>query len=117
MLPLVTVLGFVVLAVWPVYGVMLIFQAVHRATRYATSRPSRETLFAVISPSEKYRAKPVVDVFLYRGGDLAGAGIDGLFALLGLTLAWIAMSTAPLAGIWIALSIALGRAQTRQAAS
>ena len=113
-LPLVTVLGFVVLAAWPVYGVMLIFQAVHRATRYAISRPSRETLFSVVAPAEKYKAKPIVDVFLYRGGDLAGAGIDSLFAILGLGLAWVAMSTAPLAGMWIALSIGLGRAQARR---
>lgn len=113
-LPVVTVLGFTVLAVWPVYGVMLIFQAVHRATRYAISRPSRETLFSVVPPSEKYKAKPLVDVFLYRGGDLAGAGIDGLFAMLGLALAWVAMSTAPLAGMWIMLSVALGRAQARR---
>ena len=113
-LPVVTLAGFVVLAVWPVYGVMLIFQALHRATRYAISRPSRETLFSVVTPSEKYKAKPVVDVFLYRFGDAAGAGIDGLFAVLGLTLAWVAMSTAPLAAMWIALSIGMGRAQTRR---
>lgn len=116
-LPLVTVLGFVVLAVWPIYGVMMIFQAVHRATRYAISRPSRETLFSVVPPAEKYKGKPIVDVFLYRGGDLAGAGIDSLFAMLGLTLAWVAMSTAPLAGMWIALSIGLGQAQARRIAS
>ncbi|WP_420449176.1 NTP/NDP exchange transporter [Candidatus Palauibacter sp.] len=113
-LPVVTVLGFVVLAVWPIYGVMMIFQAVHRATRYAISRPSRETLFSVVPPAEKYKAKPIVDVFLYRGGDLAGAGIDSMFAMLGLTLAWVAMSTAPLAGMWIVLSVALGRAQARR---
>ncbi|MCY4573513.1 MAG: hypothetical protein OXF01_12015 [Gemmatimonadetes bacterium] len=113
-LPLVTLAGFVVLAVWPVYGVMLIFQALHRATRYAISRPSRETLFGVVTPSEKYKAKPVVDVFLYRFGDAAGAGIDGLFAVLGLTLAWVAMSTAPLAAMWIALSMGMGRAQARR---
>ena len=113
-LPLVTMAGFVVLAVWPVYGVMMMFQAVHRATRYAISRPSRETLFSVVTPSEKYKAKPVVDVFLYRGGDLAGAGIDGLFAVLGLTLVWVAVSTGPLAAMWIMLSIGLGRAQARK---
>lgn len=116
-LPVVTVLGFVVLAVWPLYGVMMIFQAVHRATRYAISRPSRETLFSVVPPAEKYKGKPIVDVFLYRGGDLAGAGIDSLFAMLGLALAWVAMSTAPLAGMWIVLSIALGRAQARRVGS
>ena len=113
-LPIVTMAGFAVLAVWPVYGVMMIFQAVHRATRYAISRPSRETLFSVVTPSEKYKAKPVVDVFLYRGGDLAGAGIDGLFAVLGLALVWVAVSTGPLAAMWIALSIGMGRAQGRR---
>ena len=113
-LPLVTLAGFAVLAVWPVYGVMLLFQALHRATRYAVSRPSRETLFSVVTPSEKYKAKPVVDVFLYRFGDAAGAGIDSLFAVLGLTLAWVAGSTAPLAAMWIALSIGMGRAQARR---
>ncbi|MDE2761529.1 MAG: MFS transporter [Gemmatimonadota bacterium] len=115
-LPLVTLAGFAVLAVWPVYGVMLIFGAVHRATRYAISRPSRETLFSVVTPSEKYKAKPVVDVFLYRFGDAAGAGIDGLFAALGLTLVWVATSTAPLAAMWIALSVGMGRAQARRVA-
>ncbi|MYE71194.1 MAG: hypothetical protein F4237_14230 [Gemmatimonadetes bacterium] len=113
-LPIVTLAGFAVLAAWPIYGVMLIFSALHRATRYAISRPSRETLFSVVTPSEKYKAKPVVDVFLYRFGDAAGAGIDSLFAVLGLTLAWVAGSTAPLAAMWIVLSIGMGRAQTRR---
>ncbi len=113
-LPLVTVVGFAVLAIWPLYGVILIFQAVHRATRYAISRPSRETLFSVVTPSEKYKAKPVVDVFLYRAGDATGAGIDATFAALGMTLALVAASTVPLAGIWIALSVGMGRAQARR---
>ena len=48
-LPAVTVAGFAVLAVWPLYGVMALFQALHRATRHAVSRPARETLFSVAS--------------------------------------------------------------------
>ncbi|HMB72719.1 MAG TPA: Npt1/Npt2 family nucleotide transporter, partial [Gammaproteobacteria bacterium] len=76
-MPLVTVAGFAVLAIWPLYGVMIIFAALHRAARYAISRPARETLFSVVPPAEKYKAKPVIDVFLYRGGDVAGAGIEG----------------------------------------
>lgn len=110
-LPLVTMAGFAVLSIWTVYGVMAIFQAIHRATRYAVSRPARETLFSVVSPSEKYKAKPVVDVFLYRGGDVAGTGIDGAFAALGLALGWVAAATVPLAGAWCALSVWLGKAQ------
>jgi len=90
---------------------MAVFQAVHRATRYAISRPARETLFSVVSPSEKYKAKPFVDVFLYRGGDLAGAGVDSMFAAMGLTLAAVAAATVPVAGVWAVLCVALGRAQ------
>lgn len=112
-LPLVTMAGFAVLSIWTVYGVMAVFQAIHRATRYAVSRPSRETLFSVVPASEKYKAKPVVDVFLYRGGDVAGVGVDGLFAALGFTLPMVAMATAPIAGVWGLLSVRLGRAQQK----
>ncbi len=110
-LPVVTMTGFAILSAWTVFGVMAVFQAVQRATRYAVSRPARETLFSVVSPSEKYKAKPFVDVFLYRGGDLAGAGVDSMFAAMGLTLAAVAAATVPVAGVWAVLCVALGRAQ------
>ena len=113
-LPLVTVTGFAVLAVWPVYGVMAIFQALHRATRYAVARPARETLFSVVPPAEKYKAKPLVDVFLYRAGDVTGAGIDGAFRALGLALGWVAAATVPLAAVWAVLAVGLGKAQARR---
>ena len=116
-LPIVTMAGFAILSFWTVLGVMAVFQAVHRATRYAVSRPSRETLFSVVSPAEKYKAKPVVDVFVYRGGDLAGVGIDSLFAAMGLGLGAVAAATVPLAGLWTFLSVALGRAQARRDSS
>ena len=113
-LPLVVLAGYAILAVWTVYGVMAIFQAIHRATRYAISRPARETLFSVVSPAEKYKAKPVVDVFLYRGGDVAGAGIDWSLAALGLSISMVAAATVPLAAVWVFLSTALGHAQRRR---
>lgn len=112
-LPLVTLAGFAVLAIWPIFGVMAVFQAVHRATRYAISRPSRETLFSVVPPAERYKAKPVVDVFLYRFGDLAGTGIQVVLSALG-NLALMVGATVPFAAVWCALSVGLGRAQTRR---
>ena len=113
-LPVVTVAGFAVLAVWPIYGVMAVFQALHRATRYAVARPARETLFSVVPAAEKYKAKPLVDVFLYRAGDVAGAGIDGALRALGLALGWVAAATVPLAAIWAVLSVGLGKAQAHR---
>jgi len=113
-LPVVTMAGFAALSVWTIYGVMAVFQALQRATRYAVSRPARETLYSVITPAEKYKAKPIVDVFLYRGGDVTGAGIDAAFGALGLGLGWIAAATVPLAAVWSTLSLGLGRAQQRK---
>jgi len=112
-LPLVTLAGFAVLAIWPIFGVMAVFQAVHRATRYAISRPARETLFSVVPPAERYKAKPVVDVFLYRFGDLAGTGIQVALSALG-SLAFMVGATVPFAAVWCALSVGLGRAQNRR---
>jgi len=113
-LPLFTLAGFAVLAVWPVLGVMAIFQALHRAARYAIARPARETLFSVVPQAQKYKAKPVVDVFLYRGGDLAGMGLSKALAWAGLGMTALAVSALPLVAAWGALSLALGRAQTRR---
>lgn len=112
-LPLVTVAGFGVLAIWPLYGVMALFQALHRATRYAISRPARETLFSVVPPADKYKAKPLIDVFLYRGGDVAGAAIQGALSALG-TITLMAAATVPFAAVWCALSVGLGKAQRRR---
>jgi AAA family ATP:ADP antiporter len=112
-LPLVTLAGFSVLAVWPLFGVFAIFNALQRATRYAVSRPARETLFSVVPPADKYKAKPLIDVFLYRGGDVAGAAIDGAIRAAGLSFAGVAAATVPFAGIWCLLCLALGRTQQR----
>ena len=112
-LPLVTLAGFAVLAIWPLYGVMAVFQAVHRATRYAISRPVRETLFIVVPPSQRYKAKPLIDVFGYRGGDLAGLGIHTVLSGLG-SLALMVAAVTPFAAAWSALSVALGHAQSRR---
>lgn len=114
LLPVFTMAGFAVLAVWPVLAVMAIFQALHRAARYAVARPARETLFSVVPQAEKYKAKPVVDVFLYRGGDLAGMGLSKALAWAGLGMGALAVAALPLAAAWGALSVALGRAQTRR---
>jgi len=116
-LPIVTMAGFAVLSVWTAFGVMAVFQAVHRATRYAVSRPARETLFSVVSTADKYKAKPVVDVFLYRGGDVAGAGVDTLFAAIGLSLGAVALATVPVAGVWALLCLTLGKMQQERHAA
>jgi len=123
-LPVVTVLGFAALAVvgtregvesWQIFAVFAAFNAVHRATRYAVARPARETLFSVVSERDKYKAKPVVDVFLYRGGDVAGVGVSAGLAALALGLGGMAMAAAPLGVVWVIVSVGLARGQSWRA--
>lgn len=124
LLPIVTCFGFIVLAQvermagiepWQVFAVFATFNALHRATRYAVIRPARETLFSVVPKEEKYKAKPIVDVFLYRGGDVAGTGVERAIAGAGLGLMGMAMVVAPLAVLWGGLAFALAMAQHTRA--
>lgn len=123
-LPVLTCVGFIALAwvdridgvaPWQVFAVFATFNALHRATRYAVIRPARETLFSVVPRDEKYKAKPIVDVFLYRGGDVAGTGVERAVAGAGLGLVGMAMVAAPLAVIWGGLAFTLALSQHRRA--
>ena len=123
-LPIVTIAGFSVLAwissrpgiePWQAFAVFAIFNATHRASRYAIIRPARETLFSVVTRQEKYKSKPIIDVFLYRGGDVAGTAIESLLAATVVGVIGMVYAVAPIAAFWTALSIMLARAQHNKA--
>ena len=80
-------------------------------TRYAIFRPAREVLFTVVSREEKYSSKSFIDTFVYRSGDALGALADRLVAFLGLSPLGFAWVFLPVAGVWIANALALGRRQ------
>ncbi|MCY2959265.1 MAG: MFS transporter [Planctomycetota bacterium] len=82
------------------------------ASNYATAKPARESLYTVVPRDAKYASKSFVDTFVYRGGDLIGGWTFALFhRLLGLPLAAIALGAAPIALIWLAVGLMLGRQQ------
>jgi AAA family ATP:ADP antiporter len=78
-------------------------------------RPARETLFTVVSREEKYKAKALIDTFGYRTGDALGAQTEGLLGKIGMGLVGLASAAVPLALVWAALGIWLGRTQQRVA--
>ena len=101
-----------------VWGTFAVFQGLHSACRYAFIRPARETLFSVLTEDEKYKAKTVLDMFVYRGGDVAGAAAQGGLVKLGIvTMGPLILVTAPMAGVWVVLAITLGVIQKRKADS
>ena len=115
-LPLLTLVGFVGLAMAPTLVVLVAFQSIRRATNFAIAKPSREVLYTVLDAERKYKAKNVIDTLVYRGGDaVSGWAYAGLSAI-GLGLPAIALAAVPLAGVWLATGLRLGRAQDHLAA-
>ena len=117
LLPMLTATGLIVLGITPILPVLVVFQVVRRATNYALVKPARETLFTIVSRDAKYKAKNFIDTFVYRGGDALGAWVFSLLQRVGLSLAGIALAAVPLALLWTAVGLYLGRRQSRLAAA
>ena len=65
--------GMLVLAAAPMVGVVVAVQIIRRAGNYAISRPAREMLFTAVDRETRFKAKPVIDIVIYRGGDMLNA--------------------------------------------
>jgi ATP:ADP antiporter, AAA family len=116
LLPLTVALGFIGLAIVGTLVALVAFDATFRAVQRAIMRPGRETLFTVVGREDKYKSKAFIDTFVYRAGDAAGAQTEGGLARLGMGLAALATVAVPLALVWAALGVWLGRTQRKEAA-
>ena len=114
-LPAIYILGFLAVFAMPSLIVVLVAQVAQRWFHFSVATPARQVLYTVLGREEKYKAKNLIDVVIYRGSDaLYGWVYDSLQAL-GLKLGAIALVAVPVAAIWLVLSAALGRAQERRA--
>ena len=116
-LPLVFALGFLALALTPALLVVIGFQALQRATNFALSNPAREVLFTVLGREEKYKAKNVIDIVVFRGADAANGWLYSTLRAAGLEMSAISLASVPVAGLWLILALALGRGQERRASA
>ena len=82
-----------------------------------SSKPARETLFNVLPPEQKYKAKNVIDTVVHRGGDMASSWIFAGFKSMGLSLTAMSWLAVPLAGAWLGVALAMGRAARRRTAA
>jgi AAA family ATP:ADP antiporter len=109
-IPLIVAAGLLLLSLAPIIGVVIGVQIIRRAGNYAVSRPAREMLFTVVSRDIRFKAKPVIDIVLYRGGDMLNAwAFTALTQGFGLSLAAIAGIGSVVALIWAGTGIYLGR--------
>src|SRR5260370_10752492 len=75
---------------------------------FAIANPARQVFFSVVGREEKYKAKNLIDVVIYRGSDaLYGWVYDSLQAL-GLKLGAVALCALPLVAGRVNLSTTPG---------
>ena len=107
-------LVFAILAMAPTLAVLAVFQVMRRTGEYGLARPGREILFTLVSREDKFKAKNVVDVVVYRGGDAAVAWLNIGLTGAGLGVGATALCALPLCGVWVATGVALGRMERRR---
>lgn len=107
--PLAVTGGFLLLAMWPTFGVLAAAMIVRRVGEYAMVRPGREMLFTVVDPETKYKAKNVIDTAIYRAGDAVSAWVRTAIHVLSGHPAAVALFGAALAIAWSWLGWWLGR--------
>ncbi len=109
-IPVLIGVGMLLLAAAPMVGVVVAIQIIRRAGNYAVSRPAREILFTAVDREVRFKAKPVIDIVIYRGGDMLNAwAFTALTQGLGLGLAAVALVGAGIAALWAMTGIYLGR--------
>jgi AAA family ATP:ADP antiporter len=110
LVPVLICIGLIVIAISPVMAVVVGLQILRRTGNYAVTRPAREMLFTRVDRETRFKAKPVIDIVAYRGGDTVMAWLfTGLTQGLGLGLASVALVGAGIAALWTLVAVYLGR--------
>jgi AAA family ATP:ADP antiporter len=112
-LPVLSVVGFVLLAIEPTLAVIAIFTAVRRGISFAFSKPSSDMLYSVVTAEDKYKTKNFIDTAVFRGGDLIGSWMIG--PILGFGVSLVSTIMLPFAAAWAAVALWLGRDYRRRA--
>ena len=102
MIPAFAVLfGYCVLAASPLPILVAIVQVGTRAGEFSLGKPARETIYTRVTREWRYKAKAVIDTFVYRGGDLSFVWLHKALAAFGSHIVF-------LAGVGIAGAMTIG---------
>ena len=121
-LPLLSMLGFGILGaadlgLASVFWVFVAFEVTRQVLQRGLAKPSREVLFTLVNPEDKYKSKNFIDTVVYRGSDLGSVWfLDLVRTALG-SLAWICFLMLPFMLCWAGLGLILGRQQRKLAAA
>lgn len=109
-LPLTAICGLIALAISPALHVVAAVMVAERSMAFSLTNPAVKVLWTAVPLDEKYKAQNFVDTVVYRGGDAASGWVfNSLAKDLGLGGTAIAALTLPLALVWLATGVSLGR--------
>ena len=111
-LPIVSVIGFTLLALHPVFAIIAVLQVLRRSITFGLTKPTTDMLYSVVSAEERYKAKNFVETAIYRGGDLIGTWTIRFIG--GIGLSGVAMVWVPLAVLWVFAARYIGREYVRR---
>ncbi len=118
LVPVLMVGGWAIVAASPILAVLVAIQVARRVGNYAITRPGREMLFTLVDQERRYKAKPVIDIVVYRGGDMVTAwAYTAIAATFSLGLSGIAIIAAAIAALWALTGALLGRSYDRTPAA
>ena len=110
LMPFLVCAALLILAFAPILIVLLALQVFRRGGNYGLTRPAREMLYTQVSREDRFKAQPVVDIVVYRGGDAISSDVFALLSEgIGLGLAAIAVVGAGIAALWGGVGVFLGR--------
>jgi AAA family ATP:ADP antiporter len=115
-MPVLMTLGYAAFALAPTFAVFVVVMMIRRIGEYGITRPCRDMLWTIVPRAEKYKAKSLVDTFVYRGGDAISASVHKLLTTFGgLGTSGVAWFGAATAIVWAAVAFALARRNAREA--
>lgn len=109
LLPILSAIGFALLAINPTFVIIRGFQVLRRAIGFGFSKPTSDMLYSVVSPEAKYKAKNFIDTTVYRGWDVVST-----WTIRTIGLSDIALVCVPVAFIWMAIARWIGREYKRR---
>jgi AAA family ATP:ADP antiporter len=114
--PILMAVSFIIMALSPTLVILQATQALRRITQYAIARPSREICFTVVEQENRYKTKNLIDVVVYRLGDLSSAWFQAGMRALGFgTSAALGLAVVT-SGFWGISAWTLGRQYERRRA-
>jgi AAA family ATP:ADP antiporter len=110
LVPVLVALGLAVVFVNPVLALVIGAWVVLKAGNYSITRPGREMLYTLVSREDRFKTKQVVDIVVYRGGDVLASWVFALLTTsIGLGMGPIAIVGAGVALLWAYVGLRLGK--------